>query len=198
MQREKKRYLGTGFIHLGVIFQASLPAPALVIAEPYITIRLGNAQWTSRAFDIWVFKWPNLLSSFTAVSEQTLKEYRKKQSWGILKNVITYRAMGAYSLKAYQKWFASNDYSLWWRLVVLLIAVMPACCVNLFMLLYFKMMRGFVALFMAVMPARVVSRLSYFNKVKKDALINIYSLENNENYIMSIVKRKGPRQSYKK
>jgi len=197
MQREKKRYLGTGFIHVGVIFQAPLPAGALVIAEPYITARLGNAQWTSRAFEIWMSGWPKLLCSFEHISEQTRQEYRKKQSWGILKNIITQRAMGGYSLKGYQKWVASKDFSLWWRLVALLIAVMPACCVNLFMLLYFKMMRVFVALFMAVMPARVVSKLTYFNKIKKDVLINIYYLENNENNIMNIVRRKGLWRSHK-
>ncbi len=52
LQREKKRFFGTEFIHVGVIFQSPLPAPALVVAEPYITIRYGNAQWTPRAFEI--------------------------------------------------------------------------------------------------------------------------------------------------
>jgi abequosyltransferase len=197
LQREKERYFGTEFVHVGVIFQATLPAGALVIAEPYIAIRLGNAQWTPRAFEIWMFKWPNLLCSFDNISEQARREYRQTQSWGRLRNIITYRAMGGYSLKGYKKWFASNNLSLWWRLVVLLIAVMPACCVNLFMLSYFKMMRGFVALFMAVMPARVASKLSYFNTVKKVALMNIYNLQINENYIMSIVRRKNSFQSHK-
>jgi abequosyltransferase len=193
LQREKERYLGTEFIHIGVIFQASLPAPALVIAEPYITIRLGNAQWAPRSFEIWMFKWPNLLCSFANISEQARQEYQKIQSWSRLKNIITYRAMGAYSLKGYQKWFALNDSSLWWRSIVLFIAIMPACIVNLFMLSYFKIMRGFVALFIAIMPACFVNlfMLSYFKKVKKDALINIYYLENNENNIMNIVRKKG-------
>ena len=95
MQREKERYFGTEFIHVGVIFQAPLPARALVIAEPYITIRYGNAQWTTRAFEIWMFKWPNLLGSFTHISEQARQEYLKTQSWKRLKNIITFRAMGA-------------------------------------------------------------------------------------------------------
>jgi glycosyltransferase involved in cell wall biosynthesis len=199
MQREKNRYLGTGFIHLGVIFQAPLPAGALVIAEPCITIRLGNAQWASRTFETWMFKWPNLLCTFTHISEKTLLEYRKKQSWGILRNIITYRAMGAYSLKGYQVWFASNDYSLWWRAVIWFIAVTPACFVNLFMLSYFNIMRGIAVLFMAVIPARFanLSILSYFKKTKKEALLNIYPLENNENNIMNIVRRKDLWQSHK-
>jgi abequosyltransferase len=194
MQREKKRYFGTGFIHIGVIFQASLPALALVIAEPYITIRLGNAQWTSQAFEIWMFRWPSLLCSFAHISEQVRQEYQKTQSWSRLRNIITYRAMGAYSLKEYQKWFVSKDSSLWWRFVVLFIAIMPACFVNLFLLLYFKMMWGFVTLFIAIMPTYFANlfMLSYFKKIKKEALINIYYLENNENSIMNIVRRKDP------
>jgi len=165
MQREKTRYFGTEFIHVGVIFQAFLPAQALVIAEPYITIRYGNSQWTQRAFEIWLFKWPNLLSSFAPISEQARQEYRKTQSWFRLRKIIIYRAMGAYSLKEYQKWFASKDSSLWWRFATLFIAIMPACFVNLFLLSYLKM-------------------------IKKDALL-IDCLKNNKNNIMNIVRRKG-------
>jgi glycosyltransferase involved in cell wall biosynthesis len=165
MQREKERYFGTEFIHVGVIFQASLPAPALVIAQPYITYRNGNAQWIQRAFEIWIFKWPNLLCSFAHISEQARQEYQKTQSWHRLRKIIIYRAMGAYSLKEYQKWFASKDSSLWWRFATLFIAVMPACFVNLFLLSYLKM-------------------------IKKEAQL-IDCLENNENNIMNIVRRKG-------
>jgi len=193
LHREKQRYFGTEFIHVGVVFQAPLPAGALVIAEPYITIRLGNAQWTQRAFEIWMFKWPNLISSLAYASEQVKREYQKTQSWIKLRNIITYRAMGVYSLKEYQKWFASNDSSLWWKLVIWLIGIIPACIVNLFLLLYFQMMRGFVALFMAIIPAGSVnlSKPSYFKKIKKEAVKNIYILENSENSITSIVRRKG-------
>jgi abequosyltransferase len=192
LRREKNPYLGTEFVHVGVIFQAPLPSPALIIAKPYITIRLGNAQWTPRAFEIWLFKWPNLLGSFTHIPERARQEYLKTRSWGILKNIIMYRAMGAYSLKGYKKWFASKDSSLWWRFVVLLIAIIPACLVNLFLLSYFKMMRTFVSLFMTIMPAHLANtlRLPYFKKIKKEALIAIYCLENNENNIMKIVRRK--------
>lgn len=165
MQREKERYFGTEFIHVGVIFQAPLPAPSLVVAEPHVTIRFGNAQWTPRAFEIWMYKWPNLLGSFAHISEQTRREYIKIQSWKKLKNIITCRAMGLYSLKEYLKCFASETSSLWWKSVVLLIAIMPACFVNLFLISYFKI-------------------------AKKEPLM-VAALENNENNIMNILRRKG-------
>jgi len=193
LQREKERYFGTEFVHAGVIFQEPLPAGAIVIAEPYITIRLGNAQWTPRAFEIWMFKWPRLLNSFTHISEQARREYRRIQSWNILKNIITYRAMGAFSFQGYRKWFATNDFSLWWRFVVLLIALTPACFMNLVMLSYFIAMRAFAALIMTVIPASAadLSILSYFRKTKKEAMMSIYYLANNENNFMNIVRRKS-------
>ena len=166
MQREKTRYWGTGFIHIGVIFQAPLPAPALVVAEPYVTIRFGNAQWTPRAFEIWMYTWPNLLYSFANISEYARKNYRPKPSWARFKNIIAFRATGTYSLKEYHKYFASKDSPLWWRLVALIIAIMPACIVNLAVLIYFK-------------------------TLKKEAQMDIYCFQHNENNIINIMRRKG-------
>jgi glycosyltransferase involved in cell wall biosynthesis len=165
LQREKNRYFGTEFIHIGVIFQAPLPAPALIVAEPYIMIRGDNAQWAPRAFEIWVFKWANLLYSFTNISECARKNYRPKLSWARFKNVIEYRAMGTYSLKEYHKYYASKNSPLWWRLAALIIAIMPACIVNLAVLTYFK-------------------------TLKKKALMDIYYLQHNKNNIVNIVRRK--------
>jgi glycosyltransferase involved in cell wall biosynthesis len=164
MQREKKRYFGTEFVHVGVVFQAPLPAPALVIAQPYITYRNSTAQWTQRAFEIWLFKWPTILYSFAHISEHVRQEYQIAPSWRRLRKIIIYRALGAYSLKEYRKWFASKDSPLWWRSVTLFTAIMPAYFVNLLLLLYLKM-------------------------IKKEAQL-IDCLENNENNIMNIVRRR--------
>ena len=139
LQREKKRYFGTEFIHVGVIFQAPLPASALVIAEPYITIRLGNAQWSPRSFEIWMYKWPNLLCSFTDISEEIKQEYQKRPSWRRLKNIIIHRARGEYSLKEYRKWLKLENLSLWWQMGILFIAIVPSSIVKVSVLSYFKM-----------------------------------------------------------
>ena len=44
LARPHDAYIGSEFIHLGVIFQAPLPAPARIIATPLILLRYGNAQ----------------------------------------------------------------------------------------------------------------------------------------------------------
>ncbi len=138
LQREKKCYFGSEFVHVGVIFQAPLPAPIIVIATPYITIRLGNAQWTPRSFEIWMFKWPNLLYSFKHISKKARQKYQPTQSWRRLKTIISFRAQGIYSLKEYLKWFTSKDSSLWWRLMTFFIAMSPVCFANLVLLSYLK------------------------------------------------------------
>lgn len=139
LQREKERYWGTEFVHVGVIFQAPLPAQALLIAKPYITIRYGNTQWASRSVEIWMFKWPNLLLSFAHISEQIRQKHQITKPWQRLKNIIIYRAMKVYSLKEYRKLFASKDSPLWWKFFALLTAIMPSAIVKLVVQAYFKM-----------------------------------------------------------
>jgi abequosyltransferase len=166
LQRKKKCYFGTEFIHVGVIFQEPLPAPALIIAKPYITIRYGNAQWTSRSFEIWMFKWPNLLRSFACISEKTRNEYKLTNSWLGMQKLIISRAKGVFSLKEYRKWLISKELSLWWRMMAFSIALVPSSCVNLLLLLYLKI-------------------------IQKKALLTIYDLENNDfNVIKKIWKHK--------
>lgn len=142
ISREKKQYYGSEFIHVGVIFQAPLPASTLIISKPYISIRFGNAQWTARAFEIWMFKWPKLLYSLTHLSEKARAKHQLTSNpFMRLTKTIVYRALGAYSLKEYKKWFVSKDYSLSWRAVSWLIAVLPAGFVNFIMLMLLKLFK---------------------------------------------------------
>lgn len=126
LQRERKRYFGTEFIHVGVIFQAPLPSPAIVIAEPGIVIRWGNAQWQPRSFEIWMYKWPRLLSSFTDIPERARRPYLKAHSWHKLKTLIILRSNKEYTLSEYKKWLAAEKPALWWRMVAFLIALVPS------------------------------------------------------------------------
>jgi glycosyltransferase involved in cell wall biosynthesis len=137
LQREKKRYFGSEFVHVGVIFQAPLPHSTLLIAEPFIEIRIGNDQWRPRSFDIWMRKWPMLLRSFTGISQQIREEHVKLQSWHRLKHVIFHRARGEYSLGEYQRWLELRDSALWWRMVMLFIAIVPSTITKSIILSYF-------------------------------------------------------------
>ncbi|MGD0340088.1 MAG: glycosyltransferase [Bacteroidales bacterium] len=126
LQRERTKYYGTDFIHVGVIFQATLPLRALVIGDPLIIIRIGNAQWTSRAFEIWMIKWPKLISSFSNISEKSKKKYIQNPSWIKLRKTIIHRADHNYSFAEYHKWVSTASLPKWWKKLMWLIASMPS------------------------------------------------------------------------
>jgi abequosyltransferase len=96
MSRERAAYFGTLFVHVGVIFQQPAPARVKVIAEPLVRIRYGNAQWTARAFEIWISGWPGLVWSFTHFSEQARRNVSPQYPAAALKTLLWYRAIGAY------------------------------------------------------------------------------------------------------
>ena len=138
MQREHVRYFGTEFIHVGVIFQGHLPGTAYVIAQPYISIRYGNAQWTPRAFEIWMQKWPRLLWSFDLISDETKRKRVKPEPWRRLQTLRLYRALGSYSPEMYEKIVAPSSASALWKLMARTISRIPQRPWNSYMLWYLR------------------------------------------------------------
>jgi glycosyltransferase involved in cell wall biosynthesis len=128
--RDRKAYFGSAFIHVGVIFQAPLPSDSLVISEPLITIRYGNAQWSPRSFEIWMFNWPELIWSFSHLPEEARRKVVPREPWKRAKTLLRYRAAGAYGLKEYQRWIRPRPCSSRIKLMAGLIAVLPGPYVN--------------------------------------------------------------------
>ena len=138
LEREHDRYFGTEFIHVGVIFQEPLPGSARVISRPYISIRYGNAQWTSRTFEIWMYKWPQLIWSLDRITAQAKWKRVKPEPWRRLKTLRFYRAIGSYSRDMYEKIVAPSNASGPWKLAALAISLLPQPAFNTFMLWYHK------------------------------------------------------------
>lgn len=124
--RDRKQYYGSLFVHMGVIFQA--PLTAIVTGEPLIILRLGNGGWSGRAFEIWMFKYPNLVWGFNA-SESAKRAVTPRTPWRRLKHLLSARAKGAYSTTEYRK-FLRGEVGLFQRVLVSLIAVVPGHVVN--------------------------------------------------------------------
>lgn len=141
LNRDKEQFWGTEFVHVGVIFQAPLPRPALLVAEPQITIRYGNAQWTSRAFSIWMIKWPRLLWSFQTISDRAKHLVMQREPWHNLKEIFYYRAIGAFGLKDFATLSRQNITTWWWKLGALSIAILPGIVVNTVCGLLFSLVR---------------------------------------------------------
>jgi hypothetical protein len=119
-----------------VIFQSHLPGKAFVIAEPWITIRLGNAEWANLGFDIWMFKWPELIWSFSDFSDACKLSVCRQEPWRRIRGLIYYRAMGIYSMAEYSKLLEHRLRSKWQRLAACMIAKMPFGVANGFMRSY--------------------------------------------------------------
>jgi len=135
--REKERYFGSFFAHLGVLFQAPLPGSALVIAEPLVHIRNGNVSWSGRSFEIWMARWPSLVTSLEALPESSRRKVSDPEPWKNIAKLVEYRAMGAYSLEEYRTWIAPRRPSALFRAVAIAVAVTPGALVNSLCLGYF-------------------------------------------------------------
>ena len=136
LSRERELYFGTEFVHVGVIFQEPLLGPALIIAEPYITIRFGNGQWIPRSFEIWMFKWPKLVWSFKNISNGAKLSVTRREPWRNFKKLIIYRIEGGYNIQAYHQYFSTMRVNILWKFTAWLIACFPTDIIVGFHYLY--------------------------------------------------------------
>jgi abequosyltransferase len=142
MERERERYFGSLFIHVGVIFQRQLPGDTLVLAEPLISIRYGNAMWRPAQFEIWMFKWPTLVWSLEGPSAGAKPAVCAAEPWRSVKSLMLYRAKGTYSLREYRRMLRPRLGSVWMRICPIMIALAPGTAVNLLALVYYRLARG--------------------------------------------------------
>jgi glycosyltransferase involved in cell wall biosynthesis len=124
-ERDKDSYFGTGFVHIGVIFQKLLPTTIRVITKPYIKIRYGNAQWSSRKFEIWMIQWPMLLWSFDVISQTSKQNIIAREPWRNLKELFVYRSLSAYNIKVLQKLISNYTISYLWLFFAKCISLFP-------------------------------------------------------------------------
>lgn len=155
LSRDRLLYYGSLFVHVGVIFQAASSINAHVIAEPLISIRYGNAMWTSRGFEIWMFKWPALIWSFTGFSDRAKSTVCLREPWRKFRKLWLYRAIGGYSLVEYHQFFTGE--------LPLASRVLPR--------------------FAAALPRRLANAIAslYCLAFAREARMNIYDLANSAN-----------------
>ena len=135
--RERSCYYGSLFIHVGVIFQHPPVSSVRVIAEPLITIRYGNAMWTPRRFEIWMFKWPRLVWSFPDFEDETKSRVCPREPWRSVKALFLHRAQGSYTEVEFRKFWPAE--SAWLeRVVAHMLSLFPASLANMVMVLYFS------------------------------------------------------------
>lgn len=105
LQRTREPYFGTLFVHVGVIFQSPPIGRARVLAAPVMVIRYGNAMWTPRGFEIWMYKWPGLVWSFEAYSDASKARVSAREPWRNLTKLGVHRALGGFTPDVYVRRF---------------------------------------------------------------------------------------------
>ena len=133
--RNRSSYYGTLFIHVGVIFQHPPISRVKIISDPLIIIRYGNAMWTSRGFEIWMFKWPQLIWSFSDFSDHSKSIICPREPWREIKKLILHRALGGYTLPEYSQYIATRTTGSF-RMICMAIALFPASITNFLVTLY--------------------------------------------------------------
>lgn len=132
LPRDRERYCGSWFIHVGVMFQAPLPGEALVISEPLINYRLGNTQSAaSKWTEIFLHKWPSLVDSL-ALSSSAKDMLRTTKPWKNLPTLLYLRSDENYSLKHYRQWIRPRLRSIHEHLLPIFVALLPRSLANVF------------------------------------------------------------------
>jgi len=134
--RKKGEYFGTAFIHVGIIFQRPLPGDTLLISQPLIVMRYGNAMWSSQVFEIWMVKWPKLIWSFPGISDSAKRQVCLREPWQRLNKLVIFRAMGVYSLKEYVVWIKPHLRSFSSRFIARFVAQFPGFMMNSLSVVY--------------------------------------------------------------
>jgi abequosyltransferase len=139
LQRNRQRYYGSLFIHVGVIFQERLPGETLVTARPLVSYRAGNAHtFVPQAFEISVFKWPSVVWS-SALSESAKREICSAEPWRSFHLLLKCRALGFYSHAEYQRWIRPRLRSKRESLIPRVVSLIPGVLVNTSFVLYYSM-----------------------------------------------------------
>ena len=99
LSRDRASFYGSLFVHAGVVFQSPPIPHARVLAEPLVRIRMGNALWGARAFEIWMFRWPELVWSFPGYSDAAKARVIAQEPWHAPLEILLYRAYGSLGAK---------------------------------------------------------------------------------------------------
>jgi glycosyltransferase involved in cell wall biosynthesis len=140
LKRNRERYFGSLFVHAGVILQGPKLENIIVLAKPLIAIRYGVAMWTPRTFEIWMFKWPNLIWSSALHSEHAKRRVCSRQPWESPIQLLKHRARGSYTIVEYERYLKHRTSKLI-GIVSLFIALFPAGLANFLAVVYVVSLR---------------------------------------------------------
>ena len=142
ISRERAAYYGSEFVHVGVLFQAPLSRGAVALGEPLVRIRYGMGNWTSRSFQVWMYKWPALIWSFDWLSVSSRAAITAREPWRSAAVLLLFRAKGWYSRKEFFQFVWPQAKPRWHALVPAMVALVPGRLLNIVALALARSKRG--------------------------------------------------------
>jgi len=97
-------------------------------------------MWTPRWFEIWLFKWPQLVWSFGDFSDCAKTAVCPREPWRDFKSLLFYRATGGYTSDEYRR-LLSGKVGGMRRIISCAIALIPGTIANALASIYFMLMR---------------------------------------------------------
>ena len=134
-EHDRSQFYSSFFIHVGVIFGSSKINKVLFLSKPSINYRSANSSWTQRSFEIWYFKWPNLIWSFENIKKKVKKNITSHTPWDRGLTLLKSRAMGEYRYSIFRDSLASSGTSIQ-RLRNAFISILPVTLLNCMMVIF--------------------------------------------------------------
>lgn len=125
LSRDRRRYFGSEFVHVGVLFQAPLPGSVVVVGEPMLRIRYGVGNWEKRAFEVWMLKWPALIWSFEHLAVESRQAVVAPFPWRNAQKLFLFKAKGWYSWQSFLSHVLPMRQSMIYKVPALLVALFP-------------------------------------------------------------------------
>ena len=104
----------------------------MILADPLIIIRAGNANWTPRWFEIWMFKWPELIWSFDDLSYIDKSSITPLEPWRSWKKLIFTRAVGSFTKKEFDLFLKNKQKNT----KAFLVTLIPSKVLNFLLIFY--------------------------------------------------------------
>lgn len=141
IQRDRQRYYGSLFIHLGVVFQHPLPGNSLIISKPLISYRMGNSHtFSSKFFEVSMFRFPSLVWSLP-LSDVAKRTICKAEPWKNVPKLLWFSAIGSYSLREYRQLILPRVGAPHEAVIPAIVAMFPRVIVNFLFVAYYCLVR---------------------------------------------------------
>src|SRR5262249_11099940 len=90
-----------------------------------IRIRYGNAHWSARSFDIWMFKWPDLIWSFPHLPPGAKRAVCPREPWKGVGTTLAMKVRGRFTRQEYTQRLAHRAMGWFTRVRLAALAAFP-------------------------------------------------------------------------